>query len=244
MKIFKDLFGQSRFAAVFQFYAAFTKLETEGIREIVANMVTLGSESALVSLLCCLYEAQDLSLCGYVVSLLGGKLNLNGASLSPVECLSVGYFLCCTCLITTGKFEVDLHDCKLDDYRITCVSRELSKCCNDRHVNFEINLNISGLYLKTSGILHSGAIILLLSCRSVISLDISDHTLEELNLLSHFLATNSSLVKLNLSNCSLEITECNGPALTEMLKVNKTLQTLDMSGNTGVADVGAFFIAE
>jgi len=206
-------------------------------------MVTLGSRSALVSLLRCLYEAQDLSLCGYVVSLLEGKLDLSLTSLSPVECLSVGYFLLCTCLITTGKFEVNLQGCVLDDYKIACVARELSKCCNDRHVNFEINLNTLDLYLSPL-ILHSGAITLLLSCCFVISLGISDHILEEVNLLSHFLATNSSLVKLNLSSCSLKITDSSGPALTEMLKVNKTLQTLDMSVNTGVADVGAFFIAE
>jgi len=87
VKIFEDLFEQSRFAAVFQFYAAFTKLETEGIQEILAGMVTIGSRSALVSLLRCLYEAQDLSLCGYVVSLLEGKLDLSLTSLSPVECL-------------------------------------------------------------------------------------------------------------------------------------------------------------
>ena len=98
VKLFKDLFGQSRFTAVFDFYAAFTKLETEGIREIVASIVKgstfgRGSRALLVSLLRCLYEAQDLSLCGYVVSLLGGKLDLSDTSLSPVDCLSVGYFL-------------------------------------------------------------------------------------------------------------------------------------------------------
>ena len=265
VKIFKDLFGQSRFTAVFEFYAVFTKLETEGIREIVLSMVkglTFHSRGILVSLLHCLYEAQDLSLCRYVVSLLGGKLDLSDTSLSPVDCLSVGYFLRCTCLTTTGTFEVELLDCNLDDYKIACVVRELSKCCNDRHVNFEIRLGSSRfpavvldkLYnpdvvqeLPVAAIFAS-AISSLLCCCSIISLDFSRalRTLkkEELYHLSCAVSTNSSLAKLNLCHCSLQVTGINGPALTEMLKVNKTLQTLDMSENNGVADVGAFFIAE
>ena len=251
VKIFKDLFGQSRFTAVFEFYAAFTKLETEGIREIVASMVrglTYDSKGVLVSLLRCLYEAQDLSLCGYVVSLLGGKLDLYSTSLSPVDCLSVGYFLRCTCLTTTGKFEVDLRSCSLDDYEVACLVRELSKCCNDRHVNLEIMLSYTEYHSMDSSLtqLCSTTIIQLLCCCSVISLHISSYHVQEgeLNRLSRALATNSSLVKLNLSDCLLQVTDSNGPALTEMLKVNKTLQTLNMSWNNGVADVGAFFIAE
>ncbi len=36
VQIFTELFGQPRFEAVFGFYAAFTKLQTEGVRDIVA----------------------------------------------------------------------------------------------------------------------------------------------------------------------------------------------------------------
>ena len=246
VKIFKDLFGQSRFVAVFEFYAAFTKLETEGIREIVASMVkglTYNSKGVLVSLLRCLYEAQDHSLCGYVVSLLESKLDLSFSSLSPVDCLSVGYFLRCTCLTTTGTFEVNLCECSLDDYKVACVVRELSKCCNGRHVNFMIGLG-SNITHEPSTV-SSDTVMKLLCCCSVLSLDISYYIIEERELyLSRALATNSSLVGLNLINCSLQVTDSNGPALTEMFKVNKTLQTLHMSKNSGVADVGAFFIAE
>jgi len=92
----------------------------------------------------------------------------------------------------------------------------------------------------------SDSIAQLLCCCSVISLDMSGHQVEERQLyhLSHSLVTNASLVKLTLSYTSLEITDSSGPALTEMLKVNKTLQALDMTHNSGVTDVGAFFIAE
>ena len=267
VKIFKDLFGQFRFTAVFEFYAAFTKLETEGIREIVASMVkglNYDSKGVLVSLLRCLYEAQDVSLCGYVASLLGGYLHLTSTSLNPVDCLSVGYFLRCTCLTTTGEFKVNLQD-SLDDYRIACLVRELSKCCNDRHVNLEIGLlsenNYEDMAVNSDVVqeLPTGMnnyddmavnsyvvqklptdMTPLLCCCCVFSLDISRYPVQERELY-RALATNSSLVKLY---CSLKVTDSNGPALTEMLKVNKTLQTLNMSDNYSVADVGAFFIAE
>ena len=247
VKIFKDLFGQSRFAAVFEIYAAFTKLETEGIREIVQSIVkelTYNSKDVLVSLLRCLYEAQDLSLCRYVVSLLGGTLDLSGTSLSPVDFISVGYFLLCTCLTTTGTFEVDLLGCYLDDYKVACLVRELCKCCSNGHANLKMNLNNVEIYDTNS--FHLGATIPLICCCCVVSLDIPNCAAEGQDLYSMLraLATNSSLVRLNLSYCSLKITDSNGPALTEMLTVNKTLQTLNMSANSGVADVGAFFIAE
>ena len=194
--------------------------------------------------------------------MLGGKLDLSDTSLSPMDCLSVGYFLRCTCLTTTGTFVVDLCECSLDDYQITCVVRELSKCCNGSHVNFVIGLGSSRFpavvldklfnpdvvqELPVAAI-FADAITSLLCCCSIISLDFSRalRTLkkEELYHLSCAVSTNSSLAKLNLCHCSLQVTGINGPALTEMLKVNKTLQTLEVSENNGVADVGAFFIAE
>ena len=89
---FTKLFGRPRFSAVFRFYAAKTKLETPGIKDIVIQAVqkctedhsimNLISDTAfydhqkssdfnfghepqplLISLLHCLYEAQDKDLC-------------------------------------------------------------------------------------------------------------------------------------------------------------------------------------
>ena len=58
---FQQLFNQPRFAAVFQFYAAITRLKTPGIHQVITKVVKAKSDSLLVSLLCCLYEAQDAS---------------------------------------------------------------------------------------------------------------------------------------------------------------------------------------
>ena len=124
VKVFKNLFSQPRFAAVFQFYTAFTKLKTEGIREIVASIVQTKEKSQLVHLFNGLYEAQDLSLCQFVVSQLGGKLDLSNTSLSPVDCLCIGYFLC----TISGNFAVNLSLCSLDCDRISFLVKEFSKC--------------------------------------------------------------------------------------------------------------------
>ena len=62
----QQLFNQPHFSGVFQFYSAITKLQTPGIKEVVTRIVKEKSKPHLVSLIHCLYEAQDLSLCHYV----------------------------------------------------------------------------------------------------------------------------------------------------------------------------------
>ena len=128
VKIFSELFNQPRFSAVFQFYAAFTKLKTEGIRDTVSNIVKSKDKTILMSLLHCLYEAQDSTLCQFVASQLKQELDLFRHSLSPVDCLSVGYFLTTMCLTTAGKFILKLTNDRLDEYCASLLVRELSRC--------------------------------------------------------------------------------------------------------------------
>ena len=127
MKNFKSLFGQPRFAAVFQFFAAFTKLKTAEIREIVCSIVKEKEKSELVYLIHGLYEAQDVSLSQFVISQLSGQLDLSFTSLSPVDCLSLGYFLCCVCHTPEVTFAVDLSWCSLDYNRIRFLIKEFSR---------------------------------------------------------------------------------------------------------------------
>ena len=60
---FNELFDKSRFSAVFQFYAAITKFQTSGINDVVIRVAKKSNKTLLSSLLHCLYEAQDPSLC-------------------------------------------------------------------------------------------------------------------------------------------------------------------------------------
>ena len=103
---FNSLFKEPRFNSVFRYYAAITKLRTSrpflsklprwlcpvpaGVLDLVRKMVKKRSDPLLVSLLHCLYEARDLSLCQFVAEQLGNELNLRGTSLTPVDCLAIG----------------------------------------------------------------------------------------------------------------------------------------------------------
>ena len=107
---FRKLFGQSRFSAVFQFYAAKTKLQTSGISDFVKQIATSNDQILLVPLLHCLFEAKDSSLCQMVVGELKQKLSLSSVSLTPLDCYCLGYFL-----TYCKDFEVELWDCSIGD---------------------------------------------------------------------------------------------------------------------------------
>ena len=120
---FKKLFGQPRFMLVFQFFAAKTKLKTSGISEVVTQVAKKCSvdkpstedRTLLVSLMHCLFEAQDSSLCQLVAGELKQKLTLGtwdrgGIRLNPADCYYLGYFL------TFCKgFKVSLLKCSIGD---------------------------------------------------------------------------------------------------------------------------------
>ena len=128
VKIFENLFENPRFSAVFQFYAAFTELQSEGVRKVVARIVQGGRKLLLLSLLRCLYEARDVSLCKFIAAQLNGELDLSEEYISPVDCLSIGYFLNSVCLTTSGEFKVILTRSSLNDYTISLLCKELSEC--------------------------------------------------------------------------------------------------------------------
>ena len=240
IEVFEVLFGQPRFAAVFQFYAAFTRLETEGIRQSIANIVKEKEKPQLLYLLNGLYEAQDLSLCQFVGCQLDGELNLSETTLSPVDCLSVGYFISCICLSTSGEFKVDLRYCSLDDYRVSFLVQELSKCCSSSATHKTTATDdVPGcvdLDLTYNNICGNGtrSIAELIGHSTVISkLTLSDNKIQEgedgLYHVSQAVKTNTSLVKLGLDNCG--ITAEGVEVLSDAVSVNKHLAVLAINGN-------------
>ena len=121
--LFNKLFGEPRLVAVFRFYTAFTKLDNESIRSIIVDIVKKKDKHQILYLLHGLYEAQSLSLCKFVGSQLGRVLNLSKTTLSPVDCLAVGYFISCF----IGEFTAVLEQCSLDSYRVRYLSKGVSK---------------------------------------------------------------------------------------------------------------------
>ena len=89
VRVFQTLLDKPRFAAVLQFYAGFTNLINQGVRDIIIGRdFTRGrySQLSLLSYLRCLYEAQvtDESLYQLILSRMGRQLNLSGVTLSPL----------------------------------------------------------------------------------------------------------------------------------------------------------------
>ena len=150
---FDRLFGDSRFGPVLQYYAAITKLRTSrpwlsklpswlcpvpaGVLDLVRRIIMKEKnveygrpKPLLVSLLHCLYEAQDPSLCQFVVNQLGGSLNLYSSNLlTPVDCLAIGYFLSSITLTTSNNkvFTVNLNSCSLGDAGTKSLMRSISR---------------------------------------------------------------------------------------------------------------------
>ena len=158
---FNSLFEEPRFNSVFRYYAAITKLCTSrpflsklprwlcpvpaGVLDLVRKMVKNGKKvgwldpkTLLVSLLHCLYEARDLSLCQFVAEQLGNKLNLWNTTLTPVDCLALGYFLSTVSLTTSNaeEFTVNLENCSLGD-----AGTKSLMCSISRHIDHHSTVN-------------------------------------------------------------------------------------------------------
>ena len=161
---FNSLFEEPRFNSVFRYYAAITKLRTSrpflsklprwlcpvpaGVLDLVRKMVEKRSDPLLVSLLHCLYEARDLSLCQFVAEQLGNELNLRGTSLTPVDCLALGYFLSTVSLTTSNakEFEVNLSNCSLGDAGTKSLMCSISRHIDphstvNRHLDMDLRSN-------------------------------------------------------------------------------------------------------
>ena len=130
---FRKLFGHARFGAVFSFYAAKTKLKTAGMDQVLVEAVkkclknkrvTKLTESTsddsdsdekpkplLLSLMACLYEAEDETLYHTIVNqFTDSKLDFADITLKPFDCLILGRFLA-----HCKQFKVDLNYCSLRD---------------------------------------------------------------------------------------------------------------------------------
>ena len=271
---FDSMFNDSRFSAVLQFYAAITKLRTSrpflsllprflrpvpaSIYDLVRKIIRKGSEALLVSLLNCLYEAQDTALCKYVGEQLrakipfldkldssGMELDLRRVSLLPQDCLSIGYFLSSIAVSYKGKFEVYLTSCSLGDVGIKILIQSL---CRSLDPHCEITGHLS-VYLYHHEITEEGASYIaevLGTTRALRKLYLGNDPIGDkgLQYIAEALTTNTSLIELHLLKCSLRITEENGPTLTEMLQRNKTLRVFELSWNEAISDDQASFIIE
>lgn len=224
VKTFQELFGQPRFAATFKFYVSFTRLQTEGIRGVVSSMIQSEmqdskSKPLLVLLLHCLYEAQDSEICRFVANEVkrAGEMNFRNTRLSPANYLPLGYFLACLCTNQSEafKFQMDLSGQLESEKGLQLLMKGLSASPEPQYepygcvvLDLSKNCKIGSLYWAKS------------------------------------LTTNLSVVELNLSSCSLQITHENGPSISDMLRRNRTLKYLNLSSNSELGEAALQHIME
>ena len=266
---FQQLFNQPRFAAVFQFYAAITKLKSPGIRQVIEGIIKQRSRPLFVSLLRCLHEAQDPSLCHYVAERLDQdvidkmeyvRLDLRDNSLSPLDCLSVSFFLS-----SSGRaIIVDFDKCCIGDLGAKSLAKYLDDSVdqagkvtiyllidgNDIHeegashiariINFIEHLDLSRNPIGDTGaspISEAASKAAMLKTLSLYECGITSKGAEDL---SRTLAQNSSLKKLDIGWNNLGDEGISH--LTEALKQNKHLKELWI-GKCGMTDKGAASLA-
>ena len=250
---FKELIDQPRFSAVFQFYAAITKLNIPRIRDIVNEIGTRCGErpenpydeatlkTLLISLLNCLNEAQDESLCEVIIKHLQDDLNLGHQTMIPADCLSTGYFLSTVCKSDTEKFQVNLFNCSIDD-----------QCCKYLVKGLQTYLEITGesitvldMDLSLNRIGNEGGIYLskLLQLDCICSLRLNgNRNLSDVGAkcISEQLSNNALLKELGIYNCGVTTNAIDDIATA--LMTNKSLTVLNVGGNA-IYDVGVKHLA-
>ena len=218
VSVFKTLLSKPRFTAVLQFYAGFTKLTNRGVRNIItgSDFTNESSKLSLLNYVRCFYEAQidDQSLYSKFFTRLNGILDLSEVSLSPLDCMSVGYFLALVCR-NSRKLRVNLSLCDINDHSFGLIMGELSK-----HAE-----------ACPAGALHG-----------VTELDMSGNKIGDktIALISTALQTNTTMTKLNITACNMS--DDGAESLARALTVNKILQVLDVSYND-ISDAGLAHIA-
>ena len=256
ISFFQNIFGTPRFSAVFQFYAGITKLRTNrpwlsklprflcpvpaSVYDLVRKVVKKeSSKPLLVSLFHCLYEAEDNSLCVFVAELFKDflsrdhTLDLISTTLSPLDCLSLGYFLSVVSTTVSGGFRVDLSFCLIGDQGCKFLVRGLCKCINpNSKVTSQLYVDLDSNDIHEEGMYHIAQ--LLKNTSVVCELTLSNNPIGEggLKSLCEALSTHTTLEYLDLNSCSLTISEENGHLLCQLLNTNTSLSHLELWFNT------------
>ena len=258
---FDSLFSDSRFSAVFQFYAAITKLRTSrpflsklphwvspvptGVLDLVRKIIQKRKKnvyepaSLFISLLHCLYEAQDPSLYQFVSKQLKDELDLSSTSLTPVDSLAVGYFISSVSLTTNKaeEFKVNLNGCSLRDAGTKSLMQSICGSI-DPHgkvtAHFEICLCSNEIHEE--GASHIAEVLNSISIVSTLWLDHNPIGDKGLQTISGALINNKTLKYLGVSAC--DITDTGVASLADALCANNTLETLDIRGNEAITENG------
>lgn len=201
LQVFNKLLEEPSFEVVFSFCAAVTKLE---VNNIVTRVLRSPDKTLLLNLIHCVcrYEARDVPISHVVSSQLNGTLNLSNSSVSPLDILSVGYFVSCVncrhqgCSNTPPYLtKLILSNCELKPDSIGSLPLH--------NLDRITQLDLSNNAIDDTGLRH----------------------------IANGLMFNNVLLRLILYGCSLTVTDGNGPLLVEMLHRNTALKEVDLTAN-------------
>ena len=122
-KQFETLLNDNLKFSVLQFYSGLTRLTNEGVRNLVNKIVNVFNRYEEETCLCflaflnCIFEAQIHSQSFYEQFLqsLNSRVILSFISLSPMDCLSVHYFLSSIRTLAKGIIDLSISGCSIDD---------------------------------------------------------------------------------------------------------------------------------
>ena len=213
------------------------------------------NDALLISLFHCLYEVQDVSLCKFVAGhFIEAKKNsynhdessfflelmiglypekdywlniMNQITLTPSDCLCLGYFLSCVSRTTIGKFGVNLNRC-MDLPELCCkyLASGLNKCL-DTHSSVTTNIDLHLVENKLDG----SEISKLLQTECLNMLNLTGNLIGDQGVfcIAKQLMNNTTLRSLHLRGCGITL---NGAKhLATVLNTNNSLEEFDISLN-------------
>ena len=247
VKVFTDLLDEPRFSSVLQFYAAFTGLTNQGVQDIVTGIDLHEKEHILLTIMRCCFEAeiQDQLLYQEINQRLNGELEIDYVSLTPFDCMSVGYFLAFA--LRTGELlNITLQNCSIDDHSLCLLLGELSRlndeACPAAILQGVAKLDISWNNIGDDGIarlataLQANTTIKLLCISANFSIAVNGA-----KSLGRALSVNSSLEKLDISY--IRIGDDGIAHIANGLQTNTTLKVMDIL-DCNISDKGAESLAK
>ena len=277
ISIFDSLFSDSRFSTVLQFYAAITKFRTSrpflsklphrlcpfpaGVLDLIGKIIKDIShhnlKPLLISLLHCLYEAQDPSLCQFVAEQLEKLLlvknlshrfillQLRNVSLTPVDSLAIGYFVSSVSRTISGAKElgVDLYNYSLRDSGIKSLMQSI---CRSIETHSTVNTHVI-MWLELNNIHEKGAsyIAEVLNSTSIVStLWLDSNPIGDIGLkfICSVLKQNNTLKCLGVQSCGM--TDTGVASLADALYTNNTLERLYINNNKAITENGLIYLVE
>ena len=216
VKVFRTLLSNPRFAVVLLFYASLTKFTNQGVCDYITRSDVTRANT--LSYIRCFFEAQiqNQSLYEKLFLKMNAKLYLANVTLSPLVCISIGYFL--AFVLRRGReLKIDFERSDITDHKFGLMMKELSEHAEK----------------GTAGALHG-----------VTELNVSDNSIGDpsIDLIADAVSPNTTctMTKLNISGCKMS--DDGAESLVRVLAANTSLQILYIINND-IGDNGIEYFA-